>query len=312
MHINQCDTVRRFLTHIVCFLCVGFIIAMVTDNVATERYRSMDHRGFVIWQDIFNDSINADVVYLGSSRAADHYQPVIIDSILNIRSYNLGQYGKAIPDDIVRYHILRKYTSKVPGIVVWDLYFSSFVTANPFNDEQYAPFIDNDDLWAELQSQNLHFNYFDRHVPLLRYWKRGMFPNYDILPNPTRGFVYNRAEWNPSELRKLLENPNKCTIEDDVVKKFRKTVGEIKSNGSEVILVFSPMYCLGQQCITNLSEVVDTIRTVADEYNCRFINFLNSPICDDSTYFKNAMHLSEKGTDRFSADFADSLRLFYN
>ena len=295
---------KKFSKEILFFFVFWLCIAIPIDLFYTKHLLNSNIREVEIWEDIINDKLNAEMVILGSSRAADHYQPAIIDSITRISSYNLGQYGKGIEDDLIRYNLLKKHSKHLPKYIVWDLYFNSFNYSGKYYDDQYTPFLFNKDIWGEINKNSAHFSILDKDIPLLRYWKKNMLHDYQFLPNPYKGFVYNRDTWHPEEMQKLKNNPINCSMEKALIDEFRNTVRDIKDNGSEVILVFSPLYYQGQYCVNNLSTILDTIQTIASEEKCPFLNYLYDTLSYDSTYFKNAMHLNERGTDAFSAKFA--------
>lgn len=297
----------RFLKKFFLFVLIWIFIAISTDYLFTKHLLNSNVRELEIWEDIINDRLNAEIVILGSSRAADHYQPAIIDSISGLSSYNLGQYGKTIEDDFIRYNMLKNYSKRFPKYFVWDIYFGSFAYSSKYYDEQYTPFLLNKNIWYNVNRNSIHFSLFERYIPILRYWNKNMLYKFDYLPDPYKGFVYNRADWNPDEMRKLQDSSIVFHMEDALIKEFRSTIHKIKGNGSEVIVVFSPLYFQGQACINNLDCILDTIKTIVNDEQCFFLNYLEDSICFDSTYFKNAMHLNERGTDFFSAKFAHIL-----
>lgn len=295
---------KSFIKNIILFVFVWIIISSVIDFFYTKKLKHSNIREIVIWNDIFKSQINADVVYLGSSRTADHYRPEIIDSILGARSYNLGQYGQTIESDIIRYNLLRKYEDKTPSLYIWDVYFASFNISSKFQDEQFTPFLFNNDIWEAVNSSSTHFSVFDKYVPLLRYWRKDIIPKYEALRGPIRGFVYNIDTWDPDEMANLKEGSLTYTIDDTIFKEFCSTIDTIKKEGSDVIIVFSPLHIKGQKAMKNLNQLIYKLDSVSAAKQCIFANYLSDPICYDSSYFKNAMHLNEKGTDFFSAKIA--------
>lgn len=295
---------KSFIKKILFFFIVWTIISWVLDIFYTIKLKNSDIREIVIWNDILESRIDADIVFIGSSRAADHYQPEIIDSILGTRSYNLGQYGQTIESDIIRYKLLRKYEDKTPFLYVWDVYFASFNCSSKFQDEQYTPFLFNKDIWTTVNSKSKHFSFFDKYIPLLRYWRKGIIPEYDALRSPIRGFVYNIDTWNPNEMANLKEESLTYSLDESMISEFCSTIDTIKKGGSDVIIVFSPLHIKGQKAMQNLDNLIHILDSIASTKQCIFANYLSDPICHDSSYFKNAMHLNKEGTDFFSAKFA--------
>ena len=303
---------KKYIIKIVLFFTGWLAITIIIDFFYTNYLRNSNIREIVIWNDIFNSKIDADIVYIGSSRTADHYQPEIIDSILGTRSYNLGQYGQTIESDIIRYKLLQKYEDKTPSLYVWDVYFASFNSSSKFQDEQYTPFLFNNDIWTAVNSKSTHFSIFDKYVPLLRYWRKGIIPKYEALKDPIRGFVYNIDTWNPDEIANLKEESLTYSIDESTFNEFCSTIDTMKKEGADVIIVFSPLHIKGQKAMKNLDHLIYKLDSVSSSKQCLFKNYLTDPICYDSSYFKNAMHLNEEGTDFFSAKFARLIDSLYN
>lgn len=303
---------KSFIKKIIQFFFVWIIISSVIDFFYTKKLKNSNIREIVIWNDIFKSQINADVVYIGSSRTADHYQPEIIDSILDTRSYNLGQYGQTIESDIIRYNLLSKYEDKTPSLYVWDVYFASFNSSSKFQDEQYTPFLFNNDIWNAVNSNCRHFSIFDKYVPLLKYWRKGIIPKYEALRDPIRGFVYNIDTWDPDDMAILKEESLTYSLNDRIFNEFCSTIDTMKKRGSDVIIVFSPLHIKGQKAMKNLNRLIHRLDSVSSMKHCVFANYLSDPICYDSSYFKNAMHLNKEGTNLFSAKFAHLIDSLYN
>lgn len=295
---------KKFIKRLLLFFLLWFIIAGAIDYYYTKKLQSSNIREIVIWEDIFKSRIDSDIVYLGSSRTADHYQPYIIDSILGTRSYNLGQYGQTIESDIMRYDLLSKYESQKPRLYIWDVYFNSFSLSSKYQDVQYTPYLFNKDIWNNVNKQTKHFSYIDKFLPLYRYWSKNVIPHYEALENPIRGFVYNYDKWNPDNNLILKKDTFSYSIDTLVYNSFCSTIQQMKKEGSNVAIVFSPLHKLGQDAVKDLDSFINLLQHTADKEKCIFINFIADPMCSDSSYFKNTMHLNEIGTDYFSAKFA--------
>lgn len=306
---------RRFLFEIFVFFIIWFIVSLIIDIGYTNHLKKENIREVVIWEDIINSKVNADIVYLGSSRAADHYQPDVIDNILGTSSYNLGQYGQSIESDIIRYNMLKKYETDLPKLFIWDVYYASFNISSKYQDEQYTPFLFNKDIWDDVNRYSVHFNLFDKYIPLLRYWKKNVIPYYEALRNPKKGFVYNIDKWNPDEIIKIQKHSIDYYVDSNMFNEFTNTICNMKLNKCNVIVVFSPMHKKGQSAIKNLGLFVEQLQETTKQEHVIFLNFLDDSLCYDSTYFKNTMHLNEIGTDVFSEKIAhiiDSLSLLDN
>jgi hypothetical protein len=81
---------KKFLVRVTLFLFAAFICATLLDVFLSSRLLKNKNRIFASLNQIYTDSTDYDLVINGSSRAWVQYDPIIIDSILAINSYNLG------------------------------------------------------------------------------------------------------------------------------------------------------------------------------------------------------------------------------
>ncbi len=302
---------KQFCKKIAFFFLITFILCFVSDGICTKLIRQSKSRAIVVWEDLFESRINCDVIFLGSSRTCVSYNPRIIDSIASVNSYNLGMHGKMSDMDIIRYRLLTKYNKK-PRCVVWDLYHRSFSTSNGWLDEQFTPYLFDDDLWNELKKDNHGYGFFDKYLPMYRYWKRPYIFKYafeDVRgdQDPYKGFIQNEDEWNMQNVRELSTASVECGNDTTIIKAVSSTIMEMKSDDIIVILVISPLYIEGINKLNGLHEFVNTCEQLSVDNDCLFLNFLKDPLSADSTLFSNCMHLNAKGADLFSLKLAKTL-----
>lgn len=302
---------RTFINSILLFLFGWLLLSAIVDFLLTKKIKSSPARDIVVWEDIFNAHIDADIIFLGSSRTCDHYNPMVIDSITGLRSYNLGLHAKNGDMDVLRYHLLKKYGNKQPRLIVWDVFHNTMTYSNTVCDYKLTPYVYDTDVWDALHNQRHGFKTIDRIIPLLRYWKHSEIIDYAYKPvhsdekNPKQGFVGKDIPWFPHKtLRDMMGGGIECSYDTNIVKMVRSTIREMQNDGSTVILTYSPFYIEGQSKIKDLPIVVDSLQSLAASEHCLFLSFLNDRICFDSTLFANALHINRTGAIRFSRIFA--------
>ena len=77
---------------------VGFLFYLLLwliQIVIDTGLRQSEDDTYYNWNKLYNGGINADILFLGSSRTLKHYHPQIFDEKLNVYSYNLGSNGSA-------------------------------------------------------------------------------------------------------------------------------------------------------------------------------------------------------------------------
>lgn len=295
---------KNFLKGNILFFIFWFVITGFIDFYYTKSIKKQHIREIDTWERILGDSIDANVFIIGSSRAMSHYKPSIIDSITGLNCYNFGLDGKTIESDIMLYNILKKHISDYPKHVIWDIFFGSFYYASKFGDQQYTPYLFNQEIWESINNDSVHFTLVDKYIPLLRYWRKQIFPIYNGFKDAQKGYSNLNERWSPEEMLEAKKNPLEYTIEPKLLLRFKQTIRDLKANGTNVILVISPFYYEGMDCVANISSIIDSIQLYANEEQCPLYNFTNDPICYDTSFFYNAWHLNDSGASLFSTKFA--------
>lgn len=282
--------------------------------IVTRIIRNSKTRIITVWEDIFKSNINADIIILGSSRADCGYNPVVLEKELGKKSYNLAMYGKTVDMDIMRYNTYKEYTHHKPTIIIWDVFHNTFSYSGRWMDEQFTPYIFYNDVWNSICNKRHMYCYSDKYIPLLRYWKRTGIFKY-ALHNSFDTSVYNgycaqSYLWDANTLKNIKEikdNSIECSYNDTLIREFVYKINEMNSNCDKVFLVYSPLFHEGHSKIKDLDKLVSFYSHLAKKHNCVFLNYLEHPICKDSTLFHNAEHLNDIGANSFSAILAHDL-----
>lgn len=304
---------KRFCVKILAYLLGAYLICSIIDHKLTIAIRHSQVREYQIWEDVFNSKITANMVVLGSSRAYAHYNPEIFDNILKTDFYNLGLNGKLVDLDVFRYHQYKKYNNHQPQYILWDIMPFSFDFSERYGDEQFMAYIWNKDIWKEIHNSRHGITWFDRLVPLLRYWRTNMIHSYpNAVMQVYKGYRKEFTPFDSKELNLISDNSLQCNYNSTVIGLFEKTIEEIKNDGSTVVLVFSPLYKDGQKKYCQLDVFIDTVAQIASRHNCLFLNYLPSTINEDSSLFKNATHLNSIGADVFSSLLTYDLDSIFN
>ena len=72
---------KKFLIRIIAFFVIWITLTIPIDIFITRLVRSSHARAIEVWEDIFNGRIDADMLFLGSSRTSDAYDPTVFDSM---------------------------------------------------------------------------------------------------------------------------------------------------------------------------------------------------------------------------------------
>lgn len=297
---------RKLILKTLLFVIILLIPLCFADYLKTKEYRSRNYYPFCTWNDIVNGELNSDTWILGSSRAWVQYNPQILDSILDISSYNLGCNAEFINPEIQCYEIARAFNNK-PKYVLLDLFYNSLtMELTPRCKFNYTPYIYKMKLRKIIRkNENISWKYL--YIPYYRYNECSggeiYFNDHNIFP--IKGFAPNDIAWVGSELEKTdsviykKEKEAIAYLEDFIFKEQKDSI--------KVILVHSPFYRKGFEKIINYENMMTMFQNIADRNNIPFLDYSNDPICYDTSYFYNAMHLNARGADIFTAKLAHDL-----
>ncbi len=304
---------KKFIYKTAFFFAFYIFLFGIVDFYITGIIKHSQVREYQIWEDIFNSRITADIVVFGSSRAYAHYNPQVFDSIMKTDFYNLGLNGKLADMDVFRYHQYKKHNNHQPKYILWDIMPTTFDHSDGYGDEQFMAYIWNRDVWNEIHNSRHGITYFDRIIPLLRYWRKNMIHSYpNAIMQVYKGYRKENTSFDSEELDQIENKSLRCNYNRDVINAFEKTIKEMQEDGATVVLVFSPLYKKGQYKYADLDTFLDTISNIAQRHNCHFLNYIDTPINNDTVLFKNATHLNSKGADVFSTILAHDLDSILN
>jgi hypothetical protein len=276
--------------------------------------RTEDYR-YQTWNSIIESNINADVLIMGNSRAFSNYSPRVLDSILQINSYNLGIGGYPFNVQYLRYKLYEIY-NRTPKFIIQNIDFVTLKSEDFGHErEQMFPYIYNHYLRANL----IEYGYSKLEIfsPLYRYFgysmvvKTGMFEYFGIKHYDSqasyKGYKPEVEEWNDSELEKLsrIEPDMQCKT----IMLFEEFLCHCNDMNIKVILVNSPVYFKATQKIINRDRLTKLFLGFSKKYNLSYLDYTNDSICMDSANFHVAVHLNIRGADLFSTKLAKDLKL---
>ena len=297
---------RKFLIKVL-LLSISIIIPFyIADYYKTKEYRSKNCYPFSTWNNIVDGKINSDLLILGSSRAWVQYNPKILDSILNVRSYNLGCDGELLLPELQCYEITRAY-NPAPKYILIDVFFNS-LTVNLTSRCKfiYTPYIYKSKFRKIVRkNDNLSIPYL--FFPYYRYNECSgdeivfMEPGVKLI----KGFSPKEARWDSKNMQTL-----------DTVHYYRETKAVLlldnflknsKKDNISIILIHSPFERRGFEKIQNHEEMLKLFRSIAKRNGVPFLDYTEDPICYDTLNFYNAMHLNAHGADLFTLKLAHDL-----
>lgn len=236
----------------------------------------------------------SDIVVMGSSRAHHHYVPSILTDSLGLSVCNAGVDGNGIVLASGLYNMMvKRYT---PKVIIYDVEpaFDINVYAEDGNNTRYIgwlrPYfadkqvreiitaVDTSERYKNLSGM---FRYNSKIVDLLKdqlvmsdYAKDGLAP--------LKGEMVSEPK---------IQEKSIAAVQDTLkLKMMEEFVSQVSRSDTRLIMLASPRY--GAMS----SEVFNPIKKICDRYGVEFWDFYTDPQFQKMGYFKEPMHLNEKGS----------------
>jgi hypothetical protein len=267
------------------------------------------------WNIIIHDTIDADLLVMGSSRAWVQYDPHIMDSLLSVNSYNLGMNASHVNRQIVKYEIYRHYQKKRPSFLLVNFDYWGNWQKSIYEREQFFPYLANSYMRKLINEQEKFFKR-ELYVPMYRYYGQGLLSliksanaeNDKYKEYWYKGYRCNPSEWDGTEFAKIE------TVEfepfQDVVEQFDAFLSELQKDDVKVIFVSSPIYAGVTKKLINLSEFYVFRQYFSEKYDIPVLDYICDTICNDTMYFFNATHLNKTGAELFTTKLCYDLDSF--
>lgn len=292
-------------------------LAIALDYMISMGLRRTDCYRYQVFNEIFKDNLDYDMLIMGNSRGFSHFNPRIIDSICHVNSYDLGLGGYAINAQISEYHCYKAHNG-VPKTIVQQV---DFMTLNMEEDirhqhdsERFFPTVYDKTMRKELRQ--LGYGFWELYCPLYRYngyqkvIKDGLLEflriRHYVERSTYKGFSPERGKWNGKNAASM--DSINTLMNERAVALFERYLDECKKDGVYVLLVNSPVYSQTTKKVRNLDKLNHYFDSIAQKYGFKYLNYTeNYPLCDDTLNFCVSVHMNPEATDRFSTDFANDL-----
>lgn len=296
---------KTFIFRLLLFIIPFVIVLSIIDFTYSKIAARTNNFELETWRDLMEGNIDADVIINGNSRAVYQISPQILDSVLGVNTYNIGMDGGPANRHIHKYNVFIKYNHK-PRVIIQNIDCLTMLYKVGYNREQFFPFWWNTTVRKEFFSSE-PLSFWEKYIPLFRY------KNYDpseflsqINPSFDKGYQGMDKSWDGKEFEKI--DTIHCVFNDTTVNMFKEYVANVKKEHIEMIFVFAPIYVGVTEKTTNINEMYDFYKELADKYKIPILDYTFMNICSDTTYFYNATHLNRRGAEIFSDSLAKDVK----
>jgi len=308
---------------IVSFFTLVAVLAFGLNQFISAGLRRIKTSEFGAFNQAMSGQINAGVIINGSSRALEHYDPVIIQKISGESAYNLGRNGSQTDMQLA---ILKAYLTHntKPKVVIQNLDLFTFEMTRPgevYDPALYLPYIADNDIYSALRQISPE-TWKWRYIPLYGYavedmnftWLTGLEAWFGHGPREDFILGYNPrdAKWTGEFDRFKAAHPTGTSrkIEPRGVQVLEDLLTVCQSQGIQTILVYSPEYSAMQALENNRAEIFGTFAAIAARHQVPVWDYSASPICQNQNLFFNSQHLNREGATVFTTDLAARLAKF--
>lgn len=292
---------RTFLKRGVLFTILAFLCLYSGDFLLSRRIQQASRLVYEGWYNLMHGKIDADLVVIGSSRAALHVNPAILDSTLDIRTYNLGMTGANADLHLAKYHLFRCFNRK-PSAIVHCVDVNSMQASIPYQREQYFPWFWNR-AFRETIFPIIRFSAAEKLLPLYRFYGAGSLSLIQREPTTLyKGFKGMDPGWHDVEL-----GSDQFRVDAGIAASFEDYLSQAAEEGIPVVLVFPPLYHEKAARIQGRDELFGFYEGLAREHGIPFLDYSGMALCRDTTFFSDNEHLNIRGADIFTDSLARDL-----
>lgn len=314
---------KKFVKGILVFTLSVLFVATISDFAISKGLKRTERGHFYTMNALMNQTMDADVVILGNSRATGSYNPAVIDTILHLNSRNLGVSGQPFGVSYLRWQLYHR-RNKIPNLLIVNIDFRDLrMVSKGVEKDQYYPYMH--DTLVKPYLDLYGFTWSEKHIPMYRY--RGDYKlmalglcellhlRHDQKGHYYKGYANENTKWDGKIMNQIVSKGKiRGECEPQAVQLLEQLLRETQYDGIPVVFVYAPVY---KKLKDNLEEMQTrkTYQDLSEKYNIPLLDFSEIAFCCDTNYFQNGHHLNRKGANLFTEALAysiDSLGLLKN
>lgn len=309
---------KKSIIKVFVFFGIVCAVALMLNSFLDTQMKQLKYEDAAVWNEITNGGIAADILVIGSSRAATHIDPNVISQLSGASCYNLGMMGHNFFIEYARYNYYLKY-NKAPQLIILSLDYESLQRRSDlFNHTQFLAYLD-DSVIAAATRQYEGFSEYDYKLPLLKYvgeqtliftlFRNYFKPKYN-RPDRIKGFFARDFRWN-KEVDITLDTLKPYFVEPDSLSviAFESFLEQCGRKGIQVVFVHTPVHPLGQAKVINRNQIIEMYHDFAKGNKYDFLDYAGDTMCNNKEYFMNSTHLNKNGAEVFTKKLVDDLNL---
>lgn len=298
---------KRFVIRLLVFLAIMFLLDRGF-GLAMKYLQDHAKGGYVKHHNYILHQANEDILIFGSSRAIHHYNPQIIEDSLGLSCYNCGQDGNGIVLFYGWWQMLKE--RHVPKIIIYEITPDFDVKIGDDNnrylgwlrseyDNRLVQQIFEDiDSTEKYKMQSMMYRYNSKFLQNITDY---IHPLFHISPN---GYLPAVGELDTMKIKKPEIKENIIEYDSLKLKYVEYLIKDCMESDVTLVFAVSPLW-YGMD-ISN----VEPITSLCYKYGIPLYDYSNDKrYVGQNKYFKDGMHLNERGADYYTSNFCSKLKL---
>jgi hypothetical protein len=313
------NSMKQFSLNVILFLIIGYGLNLIGGEILYTKQRVLTEKKLFYpnlrMKEFYSLAENIDIVFLGSSRCYQGFDPAVVDSITGMNSFNLGSSSQT---PVTSYYLLKEvYKKHQLKYVIMELSIDVLNTEQLVNGGYIIDAMDN-----SMNKLDFFLNGFDFKeqvellLPFYRYRENRGFFYYAITEDIDEHYDRKRIYHSKG----FVENYNDVTegkiyqykLTDNSIRnlKYIKKIAELTNDAeSELIFVYTPYP--SDTRIVNQAEFSDKFLTEIEGLPGEFINNLEDSQEFGDEYFADGNHLNLAGADKLSQEIAEHVKMTF-
>lgn len=303
---------KKFIINILIFSILSFSLLLVLDKMVTTGLKNSNAPVYENLTMIHKEKINANLIIHGNSQAVVQVSTYIIDSVLNVNSYNFGMKGTNFEIQHLVHQLYRIHNSK-PDYIIQIVGHGTFKFNEDLHEyKRFAPYL-NDSLVKQVTNKLNGFSFIDHHLPFIRYSGFSVeifngISNYFGVKLPTdksfryNGYIPHNKNWDNSfdSFKEKYPDGQIFNIDSSIVSLFNNYISDCLRDNINIILVYPPSYHKSHKYIKNQDEIILLFESIANKNQVPFLNYSEDELSYSEQYFYNSQHLNKNGAELFT------------
>lgn len=297
---------KKFLLKVISFFLIIIIIDILS-GIVYGKLRKLARSGITYNYEYIADSCANDILILGSSKAARHYNPQIIGDSLNMSCYNCGEPGCGIITALARYRMIK--CRHMPKMIIYEL----TPGYDYFDTDDYSKYLLSLKPYANKECVRAIFDQFGDDLDPLRLCSKMYMNNstiIQVLTDCIRYTPYNGGfqplNGRMNAMPKLTNNSVPQKIDSIKLNCLERFIQEVKRDSVFLCFVASPE-CSEMMRIDDNDYNIGV--NLCKKYNVQYFDkrYIDG-ISNNPSLFHDKVHLNGEGASVFSKEIIYDLK----